>query len=81
MFVTPDSTDVQSWWHGKIVPHATYVWFSEGRVKYVDPNSDSDRTSPPFGTAISLFGEVDNELARFLDEHGWLVETVDVDTK
>jgi phage N-6-adenine-methyltransferase len=73
LFVTPDSTDVQSWWHGSIVPHARYVWFSKGRVSYVDPTSDGERESPPFGTAISIFGDPPNTLLHWFDENGWVV--------
>ncbi len=77
MFLTPDSTDVQSWWHGKIVPNADYVWFSYGRMNYIDPDKgEVDNTQKPtFGTAISMYGDVPDELLQFFDEEGWVVET------
>ncbi len=74
--VTPDSTDVQSWWHDGIVPHADYVWFSEGRISYVDPDTGEQAGSPTFGTAVSMFGDTTPELLGWLSEHGWLVEEV-----
>jgi phage N-6-adenine-methyltransferase len=74
MLVTPDSTDVQSWWHTCIVPFADYVWFSEGRIKYVDPDTQETAKSPTFGTAISMYGEVPDGLLQWFNEHGWVVE-------
>jgi len=80
LLVTPDSTDVQSWFHGDIVPHADYVWFSEGRVSYIDPETGKTAGSPTFGTAISVFVNDDYdlpvELLDFFSETGWLVEEV-----
>jgi len=56
IFVTPDSTDTKSWWHDYIAPHASYVWFSRGRVNYVDPD-DGKTSGATFGTAISIFAD------------------------
>lgn len=75
VLVTPDSTDVKSWFHGKIVPNASYVWFSKGRVKYIDPETGEEAGSPGWNTALSFFGDVPDELFYRLKEEGWLVET------
>lgn len=73
VLVTPDSTGVKSWWHGDIVPYADYVWFSEGRVRYIDPEKGESTGSPGWNTALSFFGNVPAELFVRLREEGWLV--------
>jgi len=76
--VTPDSTDVKSWFHGTIVPHATYVWFSEGRISYVDPETGEPSGHPSFGTAVSVFADgLPAECRRWFDDHGWLVSGIE----
>lgn len=58
--VTPDSTDVMSWWHKYIAEEAICSFFPYGRIEYVnpDPDGDDDSTSGvSFGSAISVFGE------------------------
>lgn len=58
--LTPDSTDVMSWWHAYIAKHAVVTFFPYGRVEYVDPDADDDESSSSgvsFGSAISVFGE------------------------
>jgi len=72
ILLTPDSTDVQSWWHGQIVPHADHIWFSDGRISYVDPDTGEEAGSPTFGTALSFFGNVPRGLLDDLSEIGWL---------
>lgn len=74
--LTPDSTDVKSWWHGLIVPNATYTWFSHGRVDYIDPDTDDDESTSgaTFGTALSFFGDVPEDLLKELDERGDLMK-------
>lgn len=57
VILTPDSTDVQSWWHGKLAPNADYVWFSEGRVSFIDPETNATAGSPTFGTALHFVGD------------------------
>jgi phage N-6-adenine-methyltransferase len=74
--VTPDSTDVISWWHGYIAEHADYVWFSEGRISYVNPETGEAAGSPTFGTAVSILGEPEQFVLENLSENGHLVETV-----
>lgn len=72
--LTPDSTDTKSWWHEYIAPHAEYVCFCEGRISYYDDGEQMN--SPTFGTAISVFGEVNEELLDVLQEWGHVVKTV-----
>jgi len=84
--VTPDSTDTKSWWHKYIAAEADYIWFSEGRVSYVVPESHADEFdsydggeragSPTFGTAISVFGEPGKRTLARLNEYGQLLQTV-----
>jgi phage N-6-adenine-methyltransferase len=73
--LTPDSTDVKSWFHGDIVPTAEYVWFAEGRVKFLDPQTGEPAGSPSFGAAISVFGEIEPELRNWFHANGWLART------
>jgi len=83
ILLTPDSMDVQSWWHECIVPHADYVWFSDGRVNFIDPETgEKPDSGATFGTALSLFGggTVPQELLVLLDTKGWLVHDVVVDS-
>jgi len=82
--VTPDNTDVQSWWHGYIAPRADYVWFPYGRVKYYDPVDGEIKGSPSFGSAVSVFGEIPQKLKAWFyagdsdpdseADGGWIVE-------
>ena len=73
----PDSTDVKSWFHGKVVPHANYVWFSRGRVKFIDPVTGEQAGSPTFGTCIAMFGEEPPaSMLKWFSENGWLVRSV-----
>lgn len=82
--VTPDSTDVKSWWHKYIVPHADRVWFPYGRVSYYDPVEEEVKDSPSFGSAVSIFGSSPPELIKWFEEGddttecdgGWVVETI-----
>jgi len=73
IFVTPDSTDVQSWWHGRIVPHCDYTWFPEGRVDYVDPQTGEQQSGVSFGTAVSFIGSVPDDLLEYMAERGDVV--------
>lgn len=73
--VTPDSTDTKSWWHGKIAPNADYIWFSKGRISYIDPEKGR-QGSPTFGTAISIYGEPSVETLERFKQAGHLVSSV-----
>jgi DNA N-6-adenine-methyltransferase (Dam). len=37
--VTPDSTDVKSWWHEQLAEFCDWVWFPKGRIDYVNPET------------------------------------------
>lgn len=74
--LTPDSTDTKSWWHAYIANHADFVWFSEGRISYIDPDTGEPAGSPTFGTAISIFGHPGESTLRMMDDNGWLTRTV-----
>lgn len=76
LFLTPNGTDVISWWHGIIAKHADYVWFSEGRLKFIDPDTGEQGTVPTSGHAISIFGEPTDDLLEFFNENGWVVSEV-----
>jgi phage N-6-adenine-methyltransferase len=77
ILLTPDSTDVKSWWHSFIAEEADYVWFSEGRMRFLDPERDEKGTNPIYGTALSFYGEVPDGLLNDLDNVGWVVEEYD----
>jgi phage N-6-adenine-methyltransferase len=74
--LTPDSTDTKSWWHKYIASEADYIWFSEGRISYIDPSTGEKAGSPTFGTAISAFGEPPQDVLEKMDERGQLLKTV-----
>ena len=77
--LTPDSTDVRSWFHSEITEHASYVWFADGRVKFREPHTGESAGSPSFGTMISVFGAIPDSLKAWFNEHGFLVEQAMVD--
>lgn len=56
IILTPDSTDVKSWWHGQLAPNTEYVWFSEGRISYINPETGELEKNPTFGTALHFIG-------------------------
>lgn len=66
--LTPDSTDVQSWWHETLAPHAPVVWFSKGRISFVDPDSGEQKKNPTFGTALHFVGDLDQWPRSLFDE-------------
>lgn len=68
--LTPDSTDVKSWWHGLLRPACTWTVFFRGRVKYIDPESGEQEKSPPGGSALSILGNPPDETLRALSEEG-----------
>lgn len=80
--VTPDSTDVKSWWHGQVVELARYTWFPEGRIRYVDPDTGEKANSPSFGSAVSVVkgGQTNvtlpSSVADWMRQNGDLVRRV-----
>ena len=72
--VTPDSTDVQSWWHDRLVPNCEYSWFSRGRINYVDPNTGNQAKGVSFGTAVSIMGDPPKEVLNWMRRNGDLVK-------
>lgn len=75
-FITPDSTDTKSWWHKWIKPYSTYIWFSKGRIAYIDPNTGEQANAPTFGTAISIFGNPSKSILEGFLDTGHLVRTI-----
>mgnify|MGYP002761021448 CR=1 FL=1 len=71
--LTPDSTDVASWWHEYIAAHAPVTWFATSRVNFIDPETGEQASGVSFNTAISVFGEAPQQLLRHWDEEGDLV--------
>ena len=72
--LTPDSTDVISWWHDKIAEHAEWSVFFESRVKFYDPHEGKVKGSPPNGSALHIFGEVPDVTLRQLAKEGDVVK-------
>jgi len=72
--LTPDSTDVISWWHKQIAEHATWSVFFEGRVKFYDPAEGEVKGSPPNGSALHIFGDAPTQTLRLLEEEGDVVK-------
>lgn len=69
-FLTPDSTDVKSWWHGQIVPNFRATWFPEGRVNYINPHDMEQKKAVSFGSALSIMGEIREEVMNYMIDHG-----------
>lgn len=78
MVLTPDSTDVKSWWHEYIADEADYIWFKFGRMNFYDPVKEQDTNNVSFGIALSFFGDLSKypELKEYFMENGQLVKTV-----
>jgi|APHM01.1.fsa_nt_gi DNA N-6-adenine-methyltransferase (Dam). len=74
--ITPDSTNVQSWWHNKLAPMCDWAWFSNGRVKYIDPQTGEKGKSPSFGTAINIHGDLPENVKHWLQNNGDLLKRV-----
>jgi len=74
--VTPDSTNVQSWWHGDLVELCDYCWFSNGRVDYIDPESGEIASPCAFGTAINVVGKPPSGVIDWMQENGDFVSRV-----
>lgn len=74
-FITPDGTNVQSWWHSYIAEYSDYVWFSDGRINYVESDGTING-QVTFGTAISVFGETTEDMIDWFQENGHLLKTV-----
>ena len=68
--LTPDSTDVKSWYHDLLVPMCTWEIAFRGRVKYINPKSGEQEKSPPGGSLINILGDPPNETLRALNEVG-----------
>lgn len=73
--LTPDGTDTKSWWHEYIAAEADYIWFSKGRISYINPDTGEKAKNPTFGTAISIFGEPGEETLERMSERGQLLQT------
>ncbi|OYR54982.1 DNA N-6-adenine-methyltransferase [Halorubrum halodurans] len=78
--LTPDSTDTKSWWHEYIAGTADYVWFSRGRINFVNPDKPDGGSGATFGTAISIYGNCPENLLRWFSEEGHLVRSVTVES-
>jgi hypothetical protein len=72
--VTPDSTDVKSWWHGQLVEFCEWVWFSNGRINYIDPDDGEQKTGVSFGTSINIAGELNQEVKKWFNRNGDLMK-------
>jgi hypothetical protein len=72
--VTPDSTDVKSWWHEKLANMCEHVWFSKGRINYVNPNTGEKEKGVSFGTSINIMGELNDEVKKWFSDNGDLMK-------
>lgn len=66
--LTPDSTDVKSWWHSKLRPMCEWTAFFRGRVKYINPATGEQEKSPPGGSCISILGQPPDATLKALSE-------------
>lgn len=71
--LTPDGTDVASWWHEYISEHATVTFFFTSRVDFYNPDKGEIESGVPFNTAISVFGDSPRELEKRWHEKGDVV--------
>lgn len=72
--VTPDSTDVKSWWHDGIAKICEYTFFHKGRVNYYDPKKGELTKGVSFGTAVSVAGELPEDVESWMRNNGDLVK-------
>jgi len=75
--ITPDSTDVKSWWHGQLAEFCEWVWFAEGRINYVDPEDGEQKKGVSFGTSINIAGELNQEVKEWFNDNGDLMKRYD----
>lgn len=73
VLLTPDSTDVKSWYHNKITEHFKWTWFSKGRVNFYDPVENEVKKGVSFGTALHFMGGMPDALELWLRDNGDLV--------
>lgn len=73
VIVTPDATDVASWWHEYVVPNAAVTFFVESRCNFIDPATGEQSSGVSFNTALHVFGDVPASLARYWRREGDLV--------
>jgi len=63
--------DPDEWWQGGISHNAPVTWVSEGRVKFVDPETGEQAGSPSFNSALHFLGDsIPSELIDVLNEQG-----------
>jgi phage N-6-adenine-methyltransferase len=75
--VTPDSTNVQSWWHGQLAEFCKFLWFPDGRINYINPQTDTRKKNVSFGTAINIAGELNQEVKEWFNSNGDLMKRYD----
>jgi hypothetical protein len=71
--VTPDATDVASWWHEYIAANASTTYFVESRCNYVDPATGEQASGVSFNTAVSVLGVPPRDLLHYWRNQGDLV--------
>lgn len=59
----------EDWWFGGVVD-ADWLWFSDGRLSYIDPETGEKAGSPTFGTSLALFGDPPKRLLDWLAKNG-----------
>lgn len=72
--LTPDSTDVISWYHEYIAKYCQFSWFPEGRINYIEPNNYKQIKGVSFGSMLSILAEdIPQRLKEYFDANGDLV--------
>lgn len=60
--LTPDSTDVASWWHEFIAEYAPASFYVVSRCDFINPETGEQASGVSFNTAVSVFGEAPADL-------------------
>jgi len=70
VILTPDSTDVASWWHAYIGAYCPVSWFAISRVDFIDPAEGETVSGVPFNTALHFVGDFPRPMFRRLADEG-----------
>lgn len=79
LILTPASPTVKSWWGNQIAAHCRYTWFPAGRVNYIDPETGEQVKNVPFGSALSILGDIPEEFEAWMRGRGDFVERATVE--
>ena len=62
--LVPNSTE-NKWFHRDALPFASEIWFYEGRISFIDPDTLKPQSGNPCGSVLLVFGPYSSEGLRF----------------